>query len=118
MDLKNNHALHGALAGVLVYAITKKPLPALAIGGGAYLYMATYGHALPGTNTTGEPLTDDPVSIIPTVQTSSLGYGWNTASVGWAASMSGVILRTSAPQLVPTRRELSEPTFCLINQKL
>ena len=49
MDLKNNHALHGALAGVVVYALTKKPLPSLAVGAGAYLYMSKYGHQLPGT---------------------------------------------------------------------
>ena len=43
------HPAHGALAGVLVYAVTGKPLPALAVGGGLYAYMAMYGHGLPGS---------------------------------------------------------------------
>ena len=65
MDLlKNQHALHGALAGVVVYALTKKPLPSVAVGGAAYLYMSKYGHALPGETTSQEPLADDPVSTI------------------------------------------------------
>jgi len=103
MDLKNNHALHGALAGVLVYALTRKPLPALAVGGGAYLYMATYGHALPSflrttpngtTSQQPEPLADDPVSITPMVpvqpapaRTSSLGYDYYTAPAGWLGTI-------------------------------
>ena len=64
MDLlKNQHALHGALAGVVVYALTKKPLPSVAVGAGAYLYMSKFGHALPG-DTPQEPLADDPVSTV------------------------------------------------------
>ena len=103
MDLKNQHALHGALAGVVVYALTKKPLPSLAVGGGAYLYMSKYGHALPG-DTSQEPLTDDPVStIIPMIplgpddrpvepvpaRTSPIGYGysWYAAPPGWTGTL-------------------------------
>ncbi len=49
-SLKKNHSLHGALAGVVVYAITGKPVPALVVGGGLYAYMSVYGHALPGSS--------------------------------------------------------------------
>ena len=64
MDLKNQHALHGALAGVVVYGLTKKPLPSIAVGGAAYLYMSKHGHALPGETTSQEPLADDPVTTV------------------------------------------------------
>ena len=92
MDIKNQHALHGALAGVVVYALTKKPLPSLAVGAGAYLYMSKYGHALPGETTSQEPLADDPVSaVIPLVPvpapTSAIGYGWNAAPAGWTGTL-------------------------------
>ena len=46
-SFSNKHALHGALAGVLVYAVTGKPLPAFVVGGGLYAYMSVYGHNLP-----------------------------------------------------------------------
>ena len=88
MDLQSNHAVHGAIAGVLVYALTCKALPALAVGGGAYLYMSTYGHALPGAPPNPEPLTDDPVSIpmVP-ARTSTVGYDYNTAPAGWLGTI-------------------------------
>ena len=43
------HPAHGALAGLAVFLVTGKPLPALAVGGGLYVYMAAYGHKLPGS---------------------------------------------------------------------
>ena len=43
--------MHGALAGLVVYAVTGKPLPALVVGGSLYLYMSAYGHGLPTTGT-------------------------------------------------------------------
>ena len=62
MDLKNQHALHGALAGVVVYGLTKKPLPSIAVGGAAYLYMSNYGHALPGDT---PPVTTVEIPLVP-----------------------------------------------------
>ena len=40
------HPMHGALAGLAVYAVTGKPLPALVVGGSLYAYMSVYGHGL------------------------------------------------------------------------
>ena len=53
MDFASFHPMHGALAGLAVYAQTGKPLPALAVGGSLYLYMSAYGHGLPTTTTAG-----------------------------------------------------------------
>jgi hypothetical protein len=95
-SIANNHALHGALAGVAVYALTKKPMPALVVGGGAYLYMSQYGHGLPGGAPPNSPAmipsTDNPVvPVIPVApvpaRTSDQGYGWNTAPAGWTGTI-------------------------------
>ena len=51
MDFASFHPMHGALAGLAVYALTGKPLPALTVGGSLYLYMSAYGHGLPTTGT-------------------------------------------------------------------
>jgi len=47
MDFATFHPMHGALAGLAVYAITGKPLPALVVGGSLYAYMSVYSHGLP-----------------------------------------------------------------------
>ncbi len=47
MDFSNNMSLHGALAGLAVYLVTGKPVPAILAGGGLYVYMTVYGHGLP-----------------------------------------------------------------------
>ena len=47
MDFSTFHPMHGTLAGLAVYAITGKPLPALAVGGSIYLYTSAYDHSLP-----------------------------------------------------------------------
>ena len=49
MDFSTFHPMHGALAGLAVYAVTGKPLPALVVGGSLYVYMSVYGHGLPTT---------------------------------------------------------------------
>ena len=49
MDFASFHPMHGALAGLAVYALTGKPLPALAVGGSLYLYISTYGYGLPAS---------------------------------------------------------------------
>ena len=43
------HPVHGLIAGGLVYFVSGKALPALAVGGGLYAYMTVYGHNLPGS---------------------------------------------------------------------
>ena len=48
-SFENFHPAHGALAGLAVFLVTGKPLPALAVGGGLYAYMSVYGHNLPGS---------------------------------------------------------------------
>ena len=52
MDFSTFHPMHGALAGLAVYALTGKPVPALVVGGGAYLYLSAYGHGLPASTVT------------------------------------------------------------------
>ena len=47
MDFSTFHPMHGALAGLAVYALTGKPVPALVVGGSLYAYMTVYGHNLP-----------------------------------------------------------------------
>ena len=42
------HSAHRALAGLAVFLVTGKPLPALVVGGSLYAYMSIYGHNLPG----------------------------------------------------------------------
>jgi hypothetical protein len=52
MDFSTYHPAHGALAGLAVYAVTGKPLPALVVGGSLYAYMQRFGHSLPGGGST------------------------------------------------------------------
>ena len=61
MDFSTLHPVHGALAGVLVYVVTGKPLPAFVVGGGLYAYMSVYGHQFPG----GAPARSIDIPLMP-----------------------------------------------------
>ncbi len=62
-EFSSNISLHGALAGLAVYAITGKPVPAILVGGGLYAYMTVYGHNLPADGGSA-PAAHDPVKSI------------------------------------------------------
>ena len=70
MDFSTLHPVHGALAGVAVFLVTGKPLPALAVGGGAYFYMQRFGHSLPGS----APATHDLAREIPLMPIGSISH--------------------------------------------
>jgi TRAP-type uncharacterized transport system substrate-binding protein len=90
MNFATFHPAHGALAGLAVYAITGKPLPAIVVGGSLYAYMSIYGHTLPGApattvdtvevplmlDTTYRPISHDP--RYPTTQAMLVPLGYTS----------------------------------------
>jgi TRAP-type uncharacterized transport system substrate-binding protein len=63
MNFATFHPAHGALAGLAVYAITGKPLPAIVVGGSLYAYMSIYGHTLPGVPATTVDTVEVPLML-------------------------------------------------------